>query len=248
MNTNLKTVLLFFAIAQSVSATTNNYPVAPSVGAGLVGIQVKVGDTSIKLPSPGDEFVEVGYDNCDFLSYLSVPAENRLVCAYVMTNDFSRFSKRDRKLLLTRYIMVQVSRQDENRDCSDACFNDMVSGAKKIFGGNSDTAISSYFKEEENEINRRLKSLNVDGSVTVGQPVKLGSFFSMKDAYAFGMIAPLSFANKTLKMGGCAILLHVKSRTLFIYVYSEYKGQQTVHFLGNLGEKWMKQIIAANAE
>jgi hypothetical protein len=243
----LTTTCLLMAIAPIASAATNPPPAVAGTNAAPVAMTVSVGGVSIKMPLPNAEFVEVGYDNREFMEVMT-PAQNRLICAYVLTNELARLSKRDEDLQMSRYILVQVPRRGESMDCSAANFEEVVSGAKEAFGDKSGTGVDSIFKEAQDEIDRRLKSLDVEGGISLGKPVQLGSLFTMKDAYSFGMIMPVTVDGKTVKMGCGGILLRVKSRLLFVYVYSEYKDEKTIHYLGQVAEKWAKDILSANAD
>jgi hypothetical protein len=246
MKTALKIGLLLTVCARMATAAPTN-SVAVTSSSVPEPVKCNVGGTSIKFPLPDPQFTEVGYDSRSFMEVM-VPTQNRLVCAYVLTNDLIHLTKRDDNLQLSRYIMVQVPRRGEFSDCSADNFAEVMSSAKETFGDKAGSGAESLFKEADEEINRRLKSLDLEGSIKLGKPVQLGTLFSIKDASAFGLIMPVIVEKKTVKMGGGIILMRVKSRLLFVYVYSEYKGEETIRYLGQITEKWAKQILAANVE
>lgn len=239
MKTLLKMICLL-AAARITSA-------APATNALVSTIDVSVGGISIKMPAPEAEFVEVGSDNRDLMR-LFVPTQNRLVCGYVLTNELIHLIKRDADLQLDRYILVEVPLRGEQLDISADDFAQMISEAKETFGDKSGTGFGLTFDEANDEIKRRLKSLDVEDSISLGKPVQLGTLFSMKDACSFAMILPVNINNKTVKMGGGLMLLRAKSHILYIYVYSEYTGDETIKYLGRLTEKWARQILDSNTD
>ena len=106
--------------------------------------------------------------------------------------------------------------------------------------------MDSIFKDAEKEINGRLKSMDIEGNISIGKPVQLGELFSITDACAFGIIVPTTVGTQTTKTGGAVMLMRVNSRLVFAYVYAEYKGPDTFHYLGQVAERWARQILAAN--
>ena len=60
------------------------------------------------------------------------------------------------------------------------------------------------------------------------------------------MIPSLSMAGANMKMCmGCA-LMRVKNRLLFVYLYSEYKDEDTIKLLRKATEDWADAILKAN--
>jgi hypothetical protein len=101
----------------------------------------------------------------------------------------------------------------------------------------------------EEELNRRMKTLNLDDpKISFDKPVQLGSFFSKQDAFGLGMIMPVSSKGSTTTMVGGIILLRVKNRMLFAYLYATYKDQETVRWVRKTSEGWADAILAANKE
>jgi hypothetical protein len=147
---------------------------------------------------------EVGYDIRERME-LFVPPTNRLLAAFLMGKDMPLFAtKGGAPPALTRYAMVQVPRQAEYLDARPTDFAKVVEGVKQQFvGANADAT----FQSAEEEITRRLKSLNVDKAVSLGKPEMLGTFFSKPDAYGFGMVSPVSVGTNTMKlaMGGAVV-------------------------------------------
>jgi len=127
-------------------------------------------------------------------------------------------------------------------DCEVTDFKKVVDGTKEAF---SDA--TSITKESEEEFNRRMKSLDLTNmQVKLGQPTQLGVFFSKQDILGLGMIMGYEMGGSTIKMGATIILMRVKKRLLFIYLYAEYINDETIKWLRNEGEKWSDEILKAN--
>jgi hypothetical protein len=202
----------------------------------------KAGGVSIKIPVPDTSFVEVGYDNRVSMEIL-VPENNRLICAFVLNDDLPVLFKDGNDHTMSRYAMVEVPRRGENLDCETNDFKQVVDGAKESFGN----AINSVTKESEDEFNRRMKSLDLaDMQVKMDQPTQLGCFFSKQDIIGLGMLMGYETGGSIVKMGVTVILMRVKNRLLYVYLYAEYKNDNTITWLRKMGEKWGDQILKAN--
>jgi hypothetical protein len=202
----------------------------------------KAGGTLIAIPPPIAEMREVGYDNREFMEVF-VPTNNRLIAAFVMTKDLPKLTKGSDDLMMSKYAMVQVPRRGEYMDYRASDFKEMTDGAKKEFGD----VMNSSMKEAEDEFNRRMKSLDLaEATVSLGKPIQLGCLFSKQDAYSFGMIMPLSMGGENMKMGMGGALMRVKQRLLFVYLYAEYKDEETVKWLRRATEDWADAILKAN--
>lgn len=202
-----------------------------------------IGDVPIILPSPGEEFAEVTqYKHLQVLE-LTVPTQNRLICGFLKTNEFSLLTtKQDsNQSKLSRYALIEVGRGDEYTDISEQEFQDGVKEVKSSLG----KIFSSSMPEAEEEFNRRMKSLDLD-NVQFGKPVELGTLFSKKDAYCSGMIMSINQGKESTKIAADCILMRVKRRVIFIYLYDHYKGKETVDWLRVTGEKWADVILRAN--
>jgi len=232
---------LFALLLVGLAMTGNAQSPAPRAIAGQE--LFKAGGTPILIPTPVSDMGEVGYDIRERME-LFVPPVNRLLAAFLTTRDIAQFSNGGVPPALTRYALVQVPRQAEYIDVRPADFAQVVAGIQQQFSG-PDAELTAQAAEEE--MTRRLKALNVDKAISLGKAVPLGTFFSKSDAFGFGIVSPVSVGNKTitLAMGGAAV--RVKMRVLFLYLYSEYKGQTTVDWLRNATEQWSSSLIAQNS-
>ena len=204
----------------------------------------RAGGRLLAIPTPTRNLVEIGSDH-HALMEVFVPPENRLVAAFVLDTDLPRLRKGGNVPVMSAYAMAQVPRRGEFLDCGVSEFAKVVGGAKEQFG----TVVASSFKEAEEEFNRRMKSLNLDKvTISLGKPIQLGCIFSKQDAYGFGMIMPVSMGGSTATMGGGCALIRAKKRLLFVYLYTEYKNEETVRWLRKATEEWTDAILKANNE
>jgi hypothetical protein len=233
MKNIISCIILLFILSVISSAQTSNDNKA--------SIQsFNVGGVSIKIPLPDTAFVEVGYDNRKLLEVI-VPQNNKLIGAFVLKSDFPNLFKGNNNLM-TEYSLIEVPRAAENMDCETSDFNEVIDGVKESFGN-----FSSVVQESEEVFNSRMKSLDLaDMQIKLGQPTQLGCFFSKKDRVGFGMLMGYDMGGKTIKMGATIILMRVNKRLLFVYIYSEYKNDETITWLRNIGESWSAEILKAN--
>lgn len=201
----------------------------------------KAGGTSIAIPPPR-EMVEVGYDNREFMEAF-VPVNNRLIAGFVPADELPNLGNMTDGKTLSNYAMVQVPRRGENIDCGSDDFKEAVASIKGEFGDSE----SSTMKATEEEINRHIKSLELDKlDMTAGKMMPLGVFFEKTDSYGFGMLMPFSMGGTQFKMAMGGALLRVKQRLLFVYLYAEYKNEETVTRLRLETERWADAILHAN--
>ncbi|MCP4649955.1 MAG: hypothetical protein GY853_07760 [PVC group bacterium] len=204
----------------------------------------KAGGTPIAIPPPTPEMTEVGYDTRELME-IFVPQNNRLIAAFVLTEDLPRLAAGDENLIMSLYSMVQVPRRGEAMDCAASDFSEVTAGAKEQFGD----IMNSSMKEAEDEFNRRMKALDLeDATMSMKDPVQIGCLFSKPDSYCFGMIMENTIGGITTKMTMGCMLLRVRNRMIFVYLYKEYENEETVTWLRKNTEAWSDAILAANKE
>ena len=115
---------------------------------------VRAGGLSFRFPSPSGDLVETGPDYRVLLEPFA-PNTNRLVAAFVVPDDFAAV-RSAKSNAMTEYALVEIPRQAEFADVTPEIFKQVADGMASSFGANFETAM----KEQEEEINRRLKALN----------------------------------------------------------------------------------------
>jgi hypothetical protein len=202
----------------------------------------KAGGTLIVLPAPTRDIVEIGDDKRPLLDVI-VPADNRLVAAFVLVEDLPHIKQGDAGLTMSRYALVEVARRAEFTDCEASDFKEVVDTVKTQFGD----LMNSTKGQVEDEFNNRMKALHLDeATMSLGQPIQLGCILSKPDAYGFGTIVPISKGGTTTNMGAGITLMRVKKRMLFVYLYAEYKNENTVKWLRDTTGEWTDAILEAN--
>lgn len=201
---------------------------------------INVGGVSIKIPQIDSNFVEVGDENRKNMEIL-VPNTNKLLSAYVLTKDFPFLSTGSNdENYMSSYAMIEVGKIIESVLVNSELFDKLVN-----FIGKNDIFKSDNIKESEKEINRRLETID-SSKVKIGQPTPLGCFFSKKDLYGQGNLMAYEENGTTKVKAALLILVHVKTRCIMLYIYSNYKGNDTLNWLRNIGEKWGDKILKAN--
>jgi hypothetical protein len=202
----------------------------------------KAGGTPIAIPSPAKEMNEIGDDNRALMDAF-VAQSNRLIACFMLKGDLQKLKGGANDSILARYAMVQVPRRGEYLDCGSSDFKEVANSLKEEFGD----ILSSSMKETEDEFNKRMKSLDLEeATVSLGAPIQLGCLFSKQDAYCFGMIVPFTMGGNSIKMGMGAVFMRVKQRLLFVYLYSEYKDDDSIAWIRVTIEDWADAIIKAN--
>jgi hypothetical protein len=202
----------------------------------------KAGGMPIVILPPTTEMSEVGYSNRDFMDIIVNP-NNRLIAAFVPTNELPMFRKESDAPKLSKYAMVQVLRRGEDMVIDTSYFSKLITHLKEKFGD----LIDSSLKSVEEEFNRRMKSLDLDeATMNLGTPVQLGCLFSKQNAYAFGMITPTSWGGQNTKLVMSCAFVRVKQRLLFVYLYADYKNEDTVKWLRKTTVDWVNTILTSN--
>jgi hypothetical protein len=227
-----------FAVALVVVSAQDKGTSAPA----SAGNQTfRVGGKTILLPSPSTDVVEVGSDYRVLMENF-VPENNRLLAGFIPPENFPALKKGSLKSLET-YAMVEVPRRAEFMDMDAGAYKQIVDALSKQFGAD----LEAQMKEQEETINRRLKSLSAEAAtISLDKPVPLGLLFSKTDACGVGLIMPVSSQGSTTRMVMGMTVLRVQSRILFGYVYTVYKDETTVQWVRKTTEAWADTILKRN--
>jgi hypothetical protein len=206
------------------------------------------GGVSVEIPAPWPGTIEMGPDNRPQMNRF-VPPYNRLIAAFVPSNEIDLANDKTP----SRIALIAVSREYESRRIEETDFNLIVDGVRKQFDSN----VESYAKENEEEFNKRLKSLNLDSiEVTFEKPISLGTLFSLPGAAGFGTILQVSANNSSSKPESdvsltkalSVLFVRVKDRVVFAYIFADYKDQETAKWLRKASEDWCSEILKENKE
>jgi hypothetical protein len=216
--------------------------VSPTVRAS--NCSTKAGGVSVAIPAPVGGFVEVGSDKRDFFEYL-VPSSNRLLCVFVPADLLPLLKNPARGL--GRYMVVEISRQlDEgNSEVTPANFQEIVSGIKQQLGDTN--AFNRTVQTSSEEVSRKLKAVDASKDVAIGQVSPLGTLFEKQDVYAFAMVAPVSSGGVTVKMINASVMLRVRGRLVFVYIFAGGSDETSLKWVEQTAEQWAQQVLTANA-
>ncbi len=211
----------------------------------------EAGGVTVAIPVPWTGTVELDSDHRAAMNQF-VPPYNRLVAAFVSPDDLQKINSGDRSTP-PRIALVAISRQYEFQNVSESDFKIVIDGVRKQF----DSTADSYAQENEEEFNRRLKSLDLDNvKITFEKPVSLGILFSKRNAGGFGTILQVSASDASARPASevssrkllSVLFLRVKNRVLYAYIFADYKDQETVKWLRKASEAWADQILNANMQ
>jgi hypothetical protein len=201
---------------------------------------VRVGATSIAIPSPTNDLVEPGPDYRVIFETFA-PVNNRLVAAFVPQNKMDAIH-RGMRPPMDEYALVEVARQTEFAETDSATFQRIAEALGKEFGGD----LSQFASKGQEEINHNLQALGRSASVTVDKPAPLGILFAMTNAIGVGSITPYNLNGVTTRRVGCLTMLRVRGRVLSIFTYAAYKDEGTVMWVKTTSEQWAGAILKAN--
>ena len=186
---------------------------------------------SIVIPPPTTDLSELGSDY-RVLMESSVPDTNRLLAAFLSTEDFANIRSGISKGA-NRYALVENLRQAEFVDVDADAFKQVSDGMAQQFGA----VLNASTKDKEEELNHKLKAMRgSDTTMTLDKPMQLGVFFSKPNACSFGIIQQISAVGSSVKMVAGITILRVQNRLLYAYIYSAYKDEDSVQWVRKTSE------------
>ncbi len=227
-----RALVLSFALLPSCLAAQTQTALPPDSA-------FRVGLKTITIPSPSPDLAETGPDYRVLLQTL-VPTNNRLVAGFLTSDDLTNIRTKP-STSLSRYALVEAPRRAEWADITPDIFKQIDSTLTTQF-----EATANGFKDQEDEINRRLKALGQDKTVTIDKPLMLGAFFSKPDASGYGEILPIKFNDASKKVAVGVTFLRVRQRILFLYLYTLYTDEDSVKWVRTTSEQWADAVLAAN--
>jgi hypothetical protein len=174
------------------------------------------GGVPVVIPPPENQFLEVGADKRGLFEYM-VPSRNRLLCAFVSVDFLPRLH--DPASGMGQYMLVEVRRRldEKNTEVTSASFEQFVLSMKQQLGDFS--ALDQTLRTASEEVISKLKQLSQSKDVSIDKPAPLGTLFQTSDAYAFAMLASVSSGGITMRAIDVSVLLKVKDRLIFAYIY-----------------------------
>jgi CxxC motif-containing protein len=204
----------------------------------------RAGGVALKIPSPSSDLIEMGSD-MRVVAEVLVPFNNRLLAAFIPSDDLAEIAKGMHREL-PRYSLVEVPRAVEFADIDEMTFKTVVETTKKQFAAG---VLTTAAKSEEEDINRKIAALGMKtGKITLEKPVHLGTIFSKPNSYASAMMMPVTTNGKTMNMVASIGMFRLRNRLVLGYIYSEYKDEDSVHWVSRVTEEWADALLKANGE
>jgi hypothetical protein len=200
----------------------------------------RVGLKTITIPSPSADLIEPGPDYRVLLEPFA-PTNNRLVTGFLTADEFTKI-RTSPSVSLTRYALVEAPRRAEFADITPEFFKQIDAGMAAQFGA----TINDTLRDQQDEINRRLKALGQDKTVTLDKPLMLGSFFSKPGASSYGQIMPITIGQDSKRVAMGVTLVRVRERILFLFLYNLYEDENSVKWIRTTSEQWADAVLAAN--
>ncbi len=202
----------------------------------------KVANTSIVIPSPESDQVDLGSCAPDLMKIIT-PQTNRLVTAFVSSDDRRLLCNKNGNAVLSKYSLVEVSREVESTDFSKKDFKSL----RKYMDRNLDSAVDASAKAMEAEINRKLGLQNSDsGSIVLDKSIQLGRIFSKADMYGSADIGSVTQNGKTDNVVSGTAVIRVRNHLLIAYTYATYRNIDSVKWVRKTTKQWATAILKAN--
>lgn len=233
--------LLLMTIAASFPLTAQNNEVASSGTSAVTNFAA--GDKQIAIPTPMTGMVEAGSEKRGVFD-IAVPSGNWLLAAYVPMEVLPNL-KIGSGINIEKYALVEIYRQSESIELSESDFTAVIDGAAKQLG----TSLDAARKEAEDEFSRKAQNVAPNLSkVDLGEPYSLGVLFSKPETFGYGMIMPVTVNGNTTKMIASIIIMRIKGKLIFVYLYADYKNEETITWMHQITEKWSDAIQDANKQ
>jgi hypothetical protein len=202
-----------------------------------------VGGIAVVVPVPLAKFTEVGIDKHDFFEWL-VPTGNRLLCAFVPVDLLPTLKKP--AMGMDRYMLVETvqSYDDAKKEVPSADFEEIITAVKAKLGDTKE--MNQIIQPTGEELNRKLKAIDDSKDVSLDQPSNLGTIFQSPNVYAFAMIVPVTSAGTTKRVINASVLLRVRDRLVFAYIYASGGDQTSLQWTQQTASAWAQQILASN--
>jgi hypothetical protein len=226
-------VSLFILLLPLASLNAQDNSQVPTYRAGL---------KNIAIPPPVNELIELGPDYRVLLEPLA-PDTNRLIAAFTLPADAVGLRGSGTKGM-QEYALVEVPRRAEFATVTPEIFKEVENAMATQFGAD----LNASLRNQQDELNHKLKAITDGGAANIAleKPVQLGVLFSKPDACSFGMVMSVSSKGETLKVVEAITLMRVQERVIYAYLNTQYKDEDSVHWIAKAAESWADAILNAN--
>ena len=147
---------------------------------------------------------------------------------------------------MDRYMVVEVSRRldKKNTDITTANFEQIVASTKQQIGDASQ--LNSTAQATAEEVIGKLRAIQNSKDISIEKPIPVGTILQTPDAYGFLMIQPVSSGGTAVRTLAASILIRVRNRMIFAYVYGS-DDESSLKWIQATAEEWSHEILAANS-
>ncbi len=229
MKSLLMSILLFLPFVPATAQVSN--------------CNTMIGGTAVTIPVPVARFTEVGSEKREYFEWLA-PSGNRLLCAFVPIDILPRLKKPAGGM--ERYMLVETARAwDEGKtELTTADFEDIGSKVRGQLGDS--TEMNRTVQASSEDLSRKLKAIDQSRDIALGQVTPLGVLFQKQNVFAFAMVLPVSSEGTTIRVINVSVLVRVRNRGLFAYIYSTGTDQGSLNWAQQTAQAWAQQILDAN--
>jgi hypothetical protein len=212
--------------------------------------QANVGGVTIETPAL-DGFYEVSEIAPDVrkLSETMVPPTNRLLGVYVSHNDYQRILDGEYPEF-DRYIFLQVGRDLERKNISQKGFRKLSGYLKTQQEEILEAVESRVDKLFENTSEKLSEDYDVSFNMKVGEQVPVGVFLEHPNALGFVTLVKyqgnLDGEKLDYVVAGGTLVLKIKRRLLYAYVYSTYEKQEDIDWVRSESTALADLLLTSN--
>jgi hypothetical protein len=211
---------------------------------------LQVGGVTIEAPSlPGfNEITKVSPDVVA-LAQTMIPATNRLLGVYLSDWDYEKLVNGEAPDF-DRYMFIQVHRELENKNISRSDFGEISTQLKAQQDTILDDVREDVGKIFDSASDQISKDYDVSLDMQLGDQKSLGVFLDQPNAVAFTSLVKyqgsLEGESFDYVMAGSTMLMKVKRRLLYVYVYSQYETQADVDWVESRTSELANLILTTN--
>lgn len=215
-----------------------------------LALTVEVGETSIVIPEPnGYENVGDSSPEMSQLAAALTPPTNRLLAVFASQEAVAEVLNGNTPVL-PRYMLVQSSRQIESVTVSRVQFTqlrDRTRQQQAVAIEQMTRSIGPFLEDASGELSTRI---GADLNLAIGESVPLGVFLDRDDAIGFAMITENRISADGQEISypvvATTLLVNVKNKILFAYVYSSYEDADDVAWARATSRRWVEEIVGMN--
>lgn len=220
------------------------------VSAATKSIKVDVGGLKIDIQAP------VGFHEISSLSPKTrklfetvTPPDNRLLAVFVSKEDLGRIMK-GKAPNFYRFINLQVSRKLEDKNISNALFQQLANQIKE----EHHSLLETFKYEVGGLIERGAEKLSAEYDLSIKiknfKQVPLGIFLDKPGAVGLAYLVKNNVEVEGEQLdyvvAGAGSLLLIRGRVLYAYVFSRYQTQNDINWVRSKSKEWVDSLLTSN--